>query len=298
MPAETEPSPSAGSEEQASGWSTWVKVLIALTLGVVAVIVYGYLARPGWVGVSGKKFWDYLDLLFVPVALAVGGFLLERSQRYREQVAEDRQKEREQMAERTQRERELAVEKQRAQDAALDTYLDKMEVMLGGLPFVLRKLQLASSKGEEGEASVQAAELTNTLRMARTRTLTLLERVDPSRKRVVMRFLRESILLNKNTPSTISLDDADFSDADLRRMRLDHKDLKGIRLTRANLDEAGLQGADLRGADLTGASGITDDELRHASSLEGATMPNGQKYEDWIKNKEGRGQAGENSGPS
>jgi len=27
-------------------------------------------------------------------------------------------------------------------------------------------------------------------------------------------------------------------------------------------------------------------------------MPNGQKYEDWLKEKEGRGEDGENSGSS
>jgi hypothetical protein len=28
--------------------------------------------------------------------------------------------------------------------------------------------------------------------------------------------------------------------------------------------------------------------LKAASSLEGATMPNGQKYEDWLKDREDR----------
>jgi hypothetical protein len=31
-----------------------------------------------------------------------------------------------------------------------------------------------------------------------------------------------------------------------------------------------------------------------AGSLEGATMPDGQKYEDWIKDKEGSGKDVEN----
>jgi hypothetical protein len=34
------------------------------------------------------------------------------------------------------------------------------------------------------------------------------------------------------------------------------------------------------------------------SCLEGATMPNGQKYEVGLKDKEGWGEDGENSGPS
>jgi hypothetical protein len=38
--------------------------------------------------------------------------------------------------------------------------------------------------------------------------------------------------------------------------------------------------ADLTGADLTGVKGLTEEQLATSKSLEGATMPNGQKYED------------------
>jgi len=38
--------------------------------------------------------------------------------------------------------------------------------------------------------------------------------------------------------------------------------------------------------------------LSAALSLKGFTMPNGRKYEDWLKDKEGRGEDGENSGSS
>ena len=56
--------------------------------------------------------------------------------------------------------------------------------------------------------------------------------------------------------------------------------------------------ADLRGANLSEALGITNEELeQQAASLEGATMPNGQKYEDWLKSK-GRREDGENGGAS
>jgi hypothetical protein len=46
--------------------------------------------------------------------------------------------------------------------------------------------------------------------------------------------------------------------------------------------------ADLRRANLSDASGVTNERLeQQAESLEGATLPNGQKYEDWLKDKEG-----------
>ena len=67
---------------------------------------------------------------------------------------------------------------------------------------------------------------------------------------------------------------------------------------RTGLETEDLSEANLSGANLEGALGIANEELRQqAIPLEGATMPNGQKYEDWLKSK-GRGEDGENSGPS
>jgi hypothetical protein len=59
---------------------------------------------------------------------------------------------------------------------------------------------------------------------------------------------------------------------------------------------ANLWGVNLREAILTGATGTTNEELeQQAASLKGATMPNGQKYEEWLKSK-GREEDGENRG--
>jgi hypothetical protein len=44
--------------------------------------------------------------------------------------------------------------------------------------------------------------------------------------------------------------------------------------------------ADLRYANLQGAT-VTDEQLADTRYLQGATMPSGQKYEDWFKDKEG-----------
>jgi hypothetical protein len=48
----------------------------------------------------------------------------------------------------------------------------------------------------------------------------------------------------------------------------------------------------VRGANLKFARVVADDQLSEASSLEGATMPNGQKYEDWLNSK-GSGEDGD-----
>jgi uncharacterized protein HemX len=106
---------------------TWVVVTAALALAgvVVGVIVYGYAARPGGVGVSGKKFWDYLELLIVPAAIAIGVAGLSWMQSARQRQSEAAQQERERQTEEARRERELEVENQRAQEVALQAYLDR-----------------------------------------------------------------------------------------------------------------------------------------------------------------------------
>jgi uncharacterized protein YjbI with pentapeptide repeats len=76
---------------------------------------------------------------------------------------------------------------------------------------------------------------------------------------------------------------ADLSEADLSFVNLQQADLQG----------ADLQGADLQEANLRGAI-VTDEQLATCKRLVDATMPNGQKYEDWMQDKEGSGKDVEN----
>ena len=107
------------------------------------------------------------------------------------------------------------------------------------------------------------------------------------------------------------------------RKQLKGTNLSGATLRRAQFCNAWLHGVNLSGADLKGAKGISTEKLdQQAFSINGATMPNGQKYEEWLKDKaargeslsddqkrllkeyeahlksEGRGEDGENCGPS
>ena len=125
-----------------------------------------------------------------------------------------------------------------------------------------------------------------------------------------------------------NLSDADLSHAILGATDLHNAKLLRADLTYANLGEAYLRGADLSDADLSHAklettwlydprhpgdaadlSGadlshaylkdatVKEEQLEQAESLEGATMPNGQKYEDWLKEREDRKQNGKDRGP-
>jgi len=172
----------------------------------------------------GKTLWDWLQLLIIPVVLAVGGFVINLTISRGEQEA---------TKQRAKTEREIAEDNQR--EAALQEYIDKMSELL--LHEDLR--------GSDPEKEVR--------KIARVRTLTTLPRLDGVRKGSVLQFLHESKLIERDK-SIVDLEGADLSGADLSWANLSGADLCGAKLFRADLWEANLSGANLSGANLWGAN--------------------------------------------
>jgi hypothetical protein len=233
------------------GWGR-VASIVTLTFVLVAAFVYF---------VAKRTLWDLLDLLIVPLVIAGAGLWFTAQQDARQQQ----------------------VEEQRAQDAALQAYLDQMSTL------VLKDL---------GNPKVRT--------LVRARTLTVLQRLEnPSRKEEVLRFLQESELVQRvdGKDPVISLVDAklqrvefsnatlhgtdlygatlshadllesDLSMANLSRADLSHADLSGTDLSDANLNYTYFLGADLSEAKLSGASGVTKEQLElQAYPTKDATM--------------------------
>src|SRR5215204_1622270 len=93
------------------------RVATLIGIGVALMVLFVLLAMGsaslGWTGFRGKTVWDLLQLLIVPLALAVVGLWFAAQQDARQQEIENQ---------RADAERELA--EQRAQDEALQSYLD------------------------------------------------------------------------------------------------------------------------------------------------------------------------------
>jgi hypothetical protein len=185
-------------------------------------------------GFGDKTVWDVLQLLIVPLALAAIGFWFTWQQDVRQQDLEKRRDA-----------SERKIEEQRAQDAALQAYLDEMSSLL---------LTVGSLRESE-EGSEERT-------LARARTITVLERLDPQRKTEVLQFLVEAKLVQSvgERAPIITLSGADLKgvllEANLRCADLSDADLSGAQLD-GDLSDANLSGADLSGAwvsaDLEGA---------------------------------------------
>lgn len=177
--------------------------------------------------VPGKTPWDWMQLLLVPVLLAVGGFFLSSTVQQGQQLQAEKQQE---------TDREIAADN--LHEVALQNYLDKMTDLL---------LHESLSDGNSSEAKT----------VARVRTLTVLRGLDGLRRGEVIQFLYESRLINGDTP-TIRLEaailiDASLELADLHGANLEKANLEKANFERADISEANLSGANLLEADLTGA---------------------------------------------
>jgi Pentapeptide repeats (8 copies) len=264
-----------------------------VALAFLSIVICGYLFGWKWTGVPKQTFWDWLSLLIVPAVLAVGGFLFTRSENQRtlRSAQEQREVDREIAKDQAETDRTLADE--RRQDDTLQAYLDGMSQLLTDKDQPLHSAQPGDSMST----------------VARARTLTVLERLDSSRKKSVLQFLYESGLnykehtlldesdLIERQHNIVSLQQADLREATLTGTKLIEATLIEANLSRAELSRAELREANLlwaslgranlSGANLVGITGISDEKLeQQAASLEDATMPNGQKYEDWLNDRE------------
>ncbi len=310
---------SCDGEDAMVSWfrSFWQKVkkpleviaIIAACLLVIALIVLvllTYIFHLNVQGLTGKNLWDWLQLLIIPVVLAIGGYLFNfATSRTEREIASDRQRE-----------------------DALQAYINNMSALL------LEKNLRKSGEGDEVR------------NVARVRTLTVLPRLDKNRKATVLLFLHESGLiitgksivdlrdadlsgaflrlanlseanlrgtnlcganlsfatLTKADLSLAHLEKADLSfvhlnDATLRFVHLEEANLYATGLRRTNLKGAYLNGACmnntfLEGADLDQATlyeadlsdahlkdaKVTDEQFKQAKSLKGTIMLNGKKH--------------------
>ena len=211
-----------------------------------------------WTGFGKKTLWDWLQLLVVPLALAMIAFLLN--------TFEDERDRRRQSVEAA---RAAALAADRSREDALQGYLDRISDLL-----LLRKLG-ASRPG----SAVQT--------VARSLTLTVLRQLDPVRKGLVVRFLDESRLLQLDprrkivvtatsrsfgaeVPAKVSL-----RDADLRGVVLDSATLYADDFSEADLRDARLRDAFLAGSSFTDAD-LRRADFRHADFAGGVVTTNGK----------------------
>jgi hypothetical protein len=190
-------------------------------------------------GFRGMTVREWLELLIVPLMLALITVVFTWQQNERQQDLETKRTNHAQKIENQRAESEQDIEEQRTQDAALQAYLDQMSSLMIGKN---------SLRNSEEDSEVRT--------LARARTLTVLGRLDPKHKKAVVQFLVDAKLVQSvdERPPIVGLSGANLSGANLEGADLSGADLSDVNLENANLDNAYLDDANLERADLDHAT--------------------------------------------
>ena len=179
---------SAQQQEKQKRWGVlWIAFLVVVLVGFVITIIGGYAFSWAWTGFGDNKLWEWLNLLILPVTLALGANLVSMQQN-RRGLQESQ----------GQHQTDLQIAEDTRQEETLDAYIDQVMQLL------LEKNLRASEPGSDIRE------------VARIHTLTSLSRLNTTRQRILLQFLDEAGLTNQDNP-IIHLSGIDLSGIQLSR---------------------------------------------------------------------------------
>jgi len=204
------------------------KIFIIFIVILITLVMYWAInpnsVAPSWTGFGpyneaaqgprAKTLWDWMDLLLVPVMIAIGAWWLNRSEK--------------------ETERELAQENNEEQ--ILQRYFDRISNLII----------------EEG--LVNAPQEDKKWDIARAYTITTMRALNSERKGILLKFLQEADLISKDSRIDLKdadLRDANLHNIDLSSTNLTGVDLRDANLRNVDLSSANLTGVDLRNANLS-----------------------------------------------
>lgn len=241
----------------------WFFVLGFLLVSVIGLTSSGFGPYSAVDGAARQPtWWDWMELLIVPVVLAGGAYWLNKNQRDTElRIAADaREAERQYNFDQwqyelgiaqDQREVDIKIATERRNQSTLEDYYDRMTELL--LDHDLRESELGSEVRS----------------IARARTIAAIRSLGSVWNRQLLAFLDALNLLVGNRyesdpPPVVDLRRADLSGADLRQANLTRVDLSNADLSDANMDGCSLEATVLESANLSGAA-MRGCHMMHAS---------------------------------
>jgi uncharacterized protein YjbI with pentapeptide repeats len=177
-------------------WLRGILPLLLLLLIIANVaIVSNWISNFKWSGFQKKSFWDWLQLLIVPLMLALGAFYLNSAADFRDyQIAQERK-----------------------QQEILTDYFSKMQ----GLIVETKKIKETSGYKESNSEERLLLEFRPT---AQALTLSVLEQLDGERKGKVIIYLAESQLITVDNNEPYPQPEIKLDGANLKGMVLNDVD--------------------------------------------------------------------------
>lgn len=220
---------------------------LAFFISLISLIIFLWILwetyRADNLGFSKQPLWEWMDLLLVPLALALAGYVISRIQK----------------------KTEFEVSDEKRRQETFEKYIDRMSALI-----LTHNLKDEDTKDKKPEVK----------NLARTLTLNVLRELGAERNRQVCQFLQESELIGQSNNQMVFLSEADLRKANLRGadlsdVNLRKANLNGADLCKANLIDADLFQADLREADLS-------DAYLHSADLREADLSDADLSGTWL----------------
>jgi uncharacterized protein YjbI with pentapeptide repeats len=247
--------------------------------------------------------WDWAKLLIVPAVIAGGGAWFNQQQRDREMKIAQQRAQDESLQAYLDHMSDMLVPKKDQSSLYEERPPDSMRSVARARTLTVlpqldsrRKRSVVQFLYETGlinkdrrTVDLKGADLSGGyLRHATLDKVALSNKVDLSKADLFRAYLFGADLFKANL-FRVSLRNATLIEANLRDANLSRADLSNADLRRASLEGANVFCADLRKANLSGAdlsraylkgATVSQDQLIKCKSLQGATMPNGHKYDN------------------
>lgn len=224
----------------------WIKGLLSVLLFslsiLLVIIISNWISNFKWSGFQKKSFWDWLQLLIVPLMLAFGAFYLNYASETRDkQIAEEGK-----------------------QQELLKDYFSKMQTLI-----------VETKKSKESQPNPDRAPLLPEFQpIAQALTLAVLDELDGKRKGKIIIYLAKSGLINKDRPlidletanlqklelnnnwtgSLIQITGADMTEAQINDINFANSNLARSNLSHATLKDVTFENSDLSGVNIDGAT--------------------------------------------
>jgi uncharacterized protein YjbI with pentapeptide repeats len=244
-------------------WDSKWKIIVGISVPILVLIIFWAIwadISPKWTGFGAfdaesegpraKTLWDWMELLLVPIVLALAGWWLTKTEKETEQnIANQRQ------------EKDHALNLEQTRQASLEKYMSTISELI-------LKNALVGPQNKQDDLSK------NTKNLVRMWTLVLLRDMNENRKSQMLQFLYESGLINQ--PESVDLTRANLDLINLWGAYLIGVQLPRVSLKNANLIEATMSDSNLAGSDLTNAeldnAELRDIDLSSETILTGATF--------------------------
>lgn len=224
-------------------------LLFPLSIFLV-IIISNWTSNFKWSGFQKKSFWDWLQLLIVPLMLTFGAFYLNYASETRDkQIAEEGK-----------------------QQELLKDYFSKMQTLI-----------IETKKSKESQLNPDRAPLLPEFRpIAKALTFAVLDELDGKRKGKVISYLAESKLITANIKDQKSKPVIDLRKANLKEIVLEDVSLDGLSITGADMTEAKLTEVILTNSNLVSSKFIN--ATLDTVDFSGSKLGNSNFYDADLKN--------------